>query len=163
MSDGPSRDVRGAGFAIHPQLLADCHRLGALELGCLRAQLLLQRNALLPWLILVPETAHSELLALPREQREALLDAAAELGRLLLDQFGCDKLNVAALGNVVPQLHLHLIARRAGDACWPKPVWGHLSGSAEYPAAQIDALRRGLVDRLGLIVDSAAPGERAAQ
>ncbi len=150
--------MSGDGFAIHPQLLADCHRLGTLAAGSLRAHLLLQRNALLPWLILVPETAHSELLALDRDQREALLDVAAELGQLLLDQFDCDKLNLAALGNVVPQLHLHLIARRVGDACWPKPVWGHLSGSAEYPAAQIDALRQRLTEELGLLVDAAAPG-----
>lgn len=78
-----------------------------------------------PWLILVPRVAGAtELIDLSEAQQQVLLREVSQASRVLRDRFAPDKLNVAALGNVVPQLHVHVIARRTTDAAWPKPVWG---------------------------------------
>ena len=106
-------------FEIHPQLLADCHRLGRLEF----CHVLLNRNAVLPWFILVPETAVTDLLDLPETERTAALHEAAIIGQWIKRHFGYGKINFAAIGNVVPQLHLHVVGRKPGDRCWPAPVW----------------------------------------
>lgn len=124
-------------FALHPQLAADCHRLGQLT----QAQLLLHRNAALHWFILVPETACLDLTDLPSAQRNALLDDAAEVGTLLKDEFAYPRVNIGALGLLVPQLHLHVIGRREGDPCWPGPVWGALPPGGEYDDAELEKLR----------------------
>ena len=122
---------------IHPQLLVDCHVLGELPSGVL----LLHRNAALPWLILVPDTEETELLFVEQELRAQIMADAKHVGRHLQEALGCRKVNVAALGNQVPQLHLHLIGRSPGDACWPKPVWGHLEASAEWSEGEIEDFR----------------------
>lgn len=122
--------------ALHPQLVADCHALGR-SYG---HALLLQRNAAVPWFILVPPTAVVELHELPPTLRTSLEVAADRLARFVKAHFCCDKINVAALGNVVPQLHLHVIGRRRDDACWPRPVWGHLSETAEYAPDTLTSL-----------------------
>lgn len=133
-------------FELHPQLATDCHQLGRLG----EAQLLLNRNAAVPWLILVPEVAQQELLELPAERQAELLADCSRLGAFIKRRFGCPKLNFAALGNVVPQLHLHVIGRRSDDACWPAPVWGHLQASASYSAVEVERLRSALIDELEL-------------
>jgi len=129
-------------FAIHSQLLADCHRLGQLGL----CHVLLHKNASVPWFILVPEVESEDLLGLPREQRNAALAEAVLVARFITHDLGWAKINFAAIGNVVPQLHLHIVGRKPGDACWPAPVWGNLAGGSEYSAARVgeiaDALRR---------------------
>lgn len=122
--------------ALHPQLVADCHVLG----GCHGHVLLLQRNAAVPWFILVPPTSALELHDLSPTLRASLEAAADRLARFVKAHFSCDKINVAALGNVVPQLHLHVIGRRRDDACWPRPVWGHLNETAEYSPAALASL-----------------------
>ena len=129
-------------FEIHPQLLGDCHALGRLTL----CHLLLHKNAAVPWFILVPEVGTADLLDLAREQRNAALDEAAVISDFVKQELGCAKINFAAIGNAVPQLHLHIVGRRPEDACWPAPVWGHLPSGPEYSPPQIaeiiDALRR---------------------
>jgi diadenosine tetraphosphate (Ap4A) HIT family hydrolase len=115
-------------FIIHPQLLADCHRLGKLRL----CHILLHRNAILPWFILVPETDIADLLDLSEDVRRAAMDEAAAVSRFLKTRFGSEKINFAAIGNVVPQLHLHVVGRSKDDPCWPAPVWGHLKEAREY-------------------------------
>jgi diadenosine tetraphosphate (Ap4A) HIT family hydrolase len=81
-------------------------------------------DANFPWLILVPRRAGaSEIIDLGGEQ-VLLMGEIALVSRALKDETRCDKLNVAAIGNVVPQLHVHIVARRKDDAAWPKPVWG---------------------------------------
>lgn len=123
MGQGP-----GGPWALHPQLAADCHALG----HCGGSALLLQRNAAVPWFVLVPPSDALELHDLEPPLR-ARLDAAADrLARFVKDHFRCDKINVAAIGNVVPQLHLHVVGRRRDDACWPRPIWGHLTVCATY-------------------------------
>jgi diadenosine tetraphosphate (Ap4A) HIT family hydrolase len=119
---------------IHPQLLADCHRLGRLE----ECELLLHRNALLPWFILVPATAVDDVLDLDPDDLQRVLAGCAAISRYIKRELDYPKVNFAGLGNVVPQMHLHVIGRRPGDACWPSPVWGALPDGPEYAAATID-------------------------
>lgn len=110
-----------AGFTLHPQLATDCFVLGEAPLS----RVLLMNDAQYPWCILVPRRANTrEIYQLDATDRRQLLDESITLGETLMRIFSGDKLNVAALGNVVPQLHLHHIVRRHGDPAWPAPVWG---------------------------------------
>jgi len=127
-------------FSLHPQLVEDCHALGQLRF----CHLLLHRNAAVPWFILVPQTEVIDLLDLPPVLRSKALDDATRVSRFIKQQLGYPKVNFAAIGNVVPQLHLHVIGRREGDPCWPAPVWGHLKETAGYTPEQIEKIRRGI-------------------
>jgi diadenosine tetraphosphate (Ap4A) HIT family hydrolase len=124
-------------YPLHPQLLADCHRL-----GCLSAtHLLLHRNAAVPWFILVSETDLANLLDLPAEQREAVLADCKRMSDYLGETLSDPKVNVAWIGHLVPALHVHVIGRRPGDPCWPKPVWDHLETVRAYSAHEIRTIR----------------------
>ena len=108
-------------YELHPQLAADTHPVATLGLCDLR----LMDDANYPWLVLVPRLPGArELLDLDQAQRHGLTDEIDRATRALRDAFQPYKLNVAALGNLVPQLHVHVIARFRNDAAWPKPVWG---------------------------------------
>jgi diadenosine tetraphosphate (Ap4A) HIT family hydrolase len=122
-----------AAFAIHHQLRADCHRLGRFDL----CHLLLHRNAALPWFIVVPECNVSDLLDLPEALRNSALTEAAMVSEFIKRQLGYPKVNFASIGNVVAQLHLHVVGRRPEDPCWPAPVWGNLQEGREYRADEI--------------------------
>lgn len=124
-------------LTLHPQLVADCHLIGRPPSG----NLLLHRNAMLPWLILVPETEALDLLALPAATLRQALDDCAVLDRYIRTRWNVERVNFAAIGNIVPQLHLHLVGRRTDDCCWPLPVWGHLNSEACYAAEEIAAIR----------------------
>ena len=124
-------------WQLHAQLEADTHYLCSLA----ASHLLLHRNAALHWFILVPETTDLDLLDLSSTQREGLLDDAHRVAHYLKDTLGYPRVNVGALGLVVPQLHLHVVGRREGDPCWPAPVWGNLKPGAEYAAGELDTLR----------------------
>ncbi len=107
-------------FTLHEKLAADCERLGELTL----CTVLLMRDDRFPWTILVPRLdALRDFHDLPRQHALALFDEIDTVSRALVDAFGAEKINVAALGNQVPQLHVHVIARYANDAAWPGPVW----------------------------------------
>jgi diadenosine tetraphosphate (Ap4A) HIT family hydrolase len=146
-------------FAIHERLLTDCHRLGRLP----ATHLLLHRNAALPWLILVPETGLDNLLDLPPGEREAVLADCARVCDYLRGPLGCPKVNVAWIGNLVPQLHIHLIGRRPGDACWPLPVWGHLARSLDYPPQRVAGIARDLIDGVAGAVAETRPSATLEQ
>lgn len=89
------------------------------------ARLLLMDDANYPWLILVPRFPGTvELIDVEENAQVKLLAEIAACARALKESTACDKLNIAALGNQVPQLHVHVIARRRTDIAWPKPVWG---------------------------------------
>jgi len=126
---------------LHPRLAADTHCLGALS----SALLLLHREAALHWFILVPDTDRDDLTDLAADERGCLLEDAAALGHLLKAEFAYPKVNVGALGNVVPQLHLHVIGRRPGDFCWPDPVWGQPLPGHVWSGEALQAL----IGRLG--------------
>jgi diadenosine tetraphosphate (Ap4A) HIT family hydrolase len=134
-------------FVIHPRLLADCHRLGRIG----TCHLLLHRNAALPWFILVPETQVTDLLDFSPGAREAALDACTLVACYIKAEFGVPKVNFAAIGNLVPQLHLHLVGRAPGDPCWPAPVWGNLDPGPEHSPAQVAAITAALRAKAGLI------------
>ena len=120
---------------IHTQLQADCHYLGNLATGAL----LLNHNSKLPWFILVPDTRLQDVLDLPHEHRDAVLADCARVSEFIKHVLGFEKVNFAGLGNMVPQMHLHLIGRRVGDACWPQPVWGNLpAGDAYQPSLLLE-------------------------
>jgi diadenosine tetraphosphate (Ap4A) HIT family hydrolase len=126
--------ARADAFALDPRLVADTHALGELEFS----RVLLMDDARFPWLILVPRrTGLRELTDLAQSEQRILLDEIDRSARALQTLFVPDKLNIAALGNVVAQLHVHVIARFAGDAAWPRPVWG---AGARTPYAA-DAMR----------------------
>jgi diadenosine tetraphosphate (Ap4A) HIT family hydrolase len=128
-------------FALHRQLAADCHRLGRFPLGLL----LLMNDSRYPWFILVPQRpAIREIYELNAGDQAQLLKESTVLGRALMDAFAGDKLNVAALGNVVPQLHVHHIVRYAADAAWPAPVWGR-HPALPYTAAGLQERREKLL------------------
>jgi diadenosine tetraphosphate (Ap4A) HIT family hydrolase len=122
-----------AEFKIHKQLLSDTHYLGQFP----TSHVLLHKNALLPWFILVPERGIADLLDLPEEVRENIIREAAALSAFIKKTLGCPKVNFASIGNVVPQLHLHIIGRRPDDPCWPAPVWGNLHETKKYSPAEL--------------------------
>jgi diadenosine tetraphosphate (Ap4A) HIT family hydrolase len=108
------------GWSLYPQLVADTVPVCELALS----RLLAMNDANFPWLVLVPRRAGvSEIIDLGAEQ-SVLMNELSLVSRALKDETRCDKLNIAAIGNVVPQLHIHVVARRRDDAAWPKPVWG---------------------------------------
>ena len=127
-------------FALHPRLAADTLALGDLPLS----RVLLMRDARFPWLILVPRRpALREFTDLPAGERGLLMEEIAAASRALRAETGAEKLNVGALGNVVAQFHVHVVARFAADAAWPGPVWGsgaavpHREGAAEALAGRL--------------------------
>ncbi|MGE4219884.1 MAG: HIT family protein [Alphaproteobacteria bacterium] len=108
-------------FQLHERLAADSHLAGRAA-GC---QIRLVDDARYFWLLLVPEVAEMrDLHDLPPEQLTAVMRLAAGLGRALQAATRADKINTAAIGNMVPQLHIHVVARHRDDAAWPQPVWG---------------------------------------
>jgi diadenosine tetraphosphate (Ap4A) HIT family hydrolase len=112
-----------ASWALDPQLARDAVAVGELSLSHVRAM----NDANFPWLLLVPRRAGAvEIIDLGTEQQAELMDEIALMSQVLKDITGCDKLNIAAIGNVVAQLHVHIVARRRSDAAWPRPVWGTL-------------------------------------
>ena len=94
--------------------------------------MLLQRNAVLPWFIVFPRTDLQDVLDLPTGELHAVLADCAAVSRFIKQHLGYPKVNFAGLGNVLPDMHLHVIGRRTGDSCWPMPVWGNLSAQESY-------------------------------
>jgi len=113
---------------------------GSVELGTAAdCMVRAMTNTAWPWLVLIPRQAGaSELFDLQQTQRQRVLDVVCALGAALKHEFGAHKINIGALGNVVPQLHIHIVARFEGDAGWPGPVWGR----TEAPLDSDDAQRR---------------------
>lgn len=108
-------------FELHPQLLKDTLAVGDWPLS----RVLLLNDAQYPWLVLVPRRAGlREIYELAEAEQLQLLRESSAAGRVLMQAFAGDKLNIGALGNLVPQLHVHHIVRRIGDPAWPGPVWG---------------------------------------
>lgn len=114
-------------------MLPDTHLLGRTDAG----HVLIQHDAALPWFIVVPETATTDLLDLDAPHRERLLETCAALSRYVKNDLGFPKVNVASIGNVVPRLHVHVVGRRPGDPCWPAPVWGNLATGERYAPERI--------------------------
>jgi diadenosine tetraphosphate (Ap4A) HIT family hydrolase len=108
-------------FSLHKQLETDSILIRNLALSQLR----LQNQKAVPWLILVPRrTGVTEIHQLSAEDRAMLMEEIAQASRAIEKLYAPDKINIASLGNVVPQLHVHVIARFTKDPAWPAPIWG---------------------------------------
>jgi len=132
-------------FQLHPQLRADSLTVGQLPLCDLR----LVNDSRFPWCLLIPRIPDiTELHHLPTAHRQSMMSEVETLSTYLLENTEATKINVAALGNMVPQLHIHVIGRHSLDPAWPNPVWS--AGSAEHykktnAQALIVALREALI------------------
>ncbi|MCU0089616.1 HIT domain-containing protein [Pseudomonas koreensis] len=132
-------------FALDPRLQQDTLTIGDFPL----CRLLLSNDANYPWFILVPRRDDiSELFQLDVADQQRLWEETTTLAEVLKDSFDADKMNVATLGNVVSQMHMHVIVRKRDDAAWPAPVWGK-HPAKPYSAEQVAAIR----ERLRLVLD----------
>jgi len=128
-------------FKLHPRLAEDCLPIKDLEL----CRLLLMNDKNYPWCVLVPmREDKKDMYELTVPEQNQLMVESTRLSRAMMNLFRGTKMNVAALGNVVPQLHLHHIVRKNDDPCWPRPVWGQVP-----PLWYSDAEAQTLVDRIG--------------
>ncbi|RZN17174.1 HIT family protein [Bradyrhizobium sp. Leo121] len=134
--------MSGSTWSLHARLKEDTINIGDLPL----CRVLVIKDANYPWLLLVPRREGAvEIIDLEEVEQAQLMTEITRVARALKDITKCDKLNIAALGNAVPQLHVHIIARRTSDAAWPRPVWGvvpPLAHDAEEVQNFISALRR---------------------
>lgn len=127
-------------FELDPRLQQDTLPVGDFPL----CRLLLMNDAQYPWFVLVPRREEIvEVFQLDVEDQRTFWQETTELAEILKDTFGADKMNVAALGNVVSQLHMHVIVRRHGDPAWPAPIWGK-HPAQPYTAGQVAAIREKL-------------------
>lgn len=123
-------------FALDSRLQQDTVLIGDFPL----CRLLLMNDANYPWFILVPKREEvSEIFQLDTADQVLLWNETSELAATLKDAFAADKMNVATLGNMVAQLHMHVIVRRRADAAWPAPVWGKHS-AIPYNDEQVAAI-----------------------
>ncbi|UCC56042.1 MAG: HIT domain-containing protein [Gammaproteobacteria bacterium] len=140
---------------IHERLLQDCLVVGRFPL----CHLLLMRDANYPWFILVPDREDiTEIYQLDDTDQMQLTRESAMLAMVLDEQFHADKINIAALGNLVTQLHVHHVVRYESDVAWPAPVWGAVPAipyTQETLAGVIDTLRKGSLQGLQYLVDHA--------
>ena len=117
-------------WSLHRQLEQETISIGDLPLS----RVLVIKDANYPWLLLVPRRAGAvEIIDLNEVEQGQLMTEINRVARALQDAVQPDKLNIAALGNAVPQLHVHIIARRTTDAAWPRPVWGVVPPIAHDP------------------------------
>ncbi len=120
-------------FQLHPRLEQDCIAIGSFEL----CRLLMMNDSQYPWFILVPERADlQEIYQLSKTERELLTEESSYLAENLAVFYQADKMNIAAIGNMVPQLHIHHIVRYKSDKAWPAPVWGKFD-AVPYTEQQI--------------------------
>jgi diadenosine tetraphosphate (Ap4A) HIT family hydrolase len=125
-------------FSLHPDLVRDCIKISETPL----CEVLLRNDARFPWLILVPRVAGaSEWFDLSAEQQKQLHDEVMLISVQLKKNLNADKMNIAALGNITPQLHVHIIARFKGDAAWPNPVWGQ-GRAVGYSTDALEKMRK---------------------
>lgn len=135
-------------FELHPQLAKDTSKVYSLPL----CELQLCNDSNYPWFILVPRVADiKEAFQLEWEQQQQLANESSLVGELIMQEFAGEKLNVAALGNMVPQLHIHHIVRYSHDASWPNPIWGQVPAKS-YDEQAKTAIIKSLITKLDKIV-----------
>lgn len=123
-------------FELHDRLQQECLVVGDLPLS----RVLLMNDSQYPWLILVPRCNDiREIYQLAQDDRQQLLAESCQLAETMQQMFQPDKLNIAAIGNLVPQLHVHHVARFESDVAWPAPIWGK-SSAVPYSEAESQAL-----------------------
>lgn len=132
---------------IDAQLIHDCFHLGQLE----NSSVLLNRNAAVGWLILVPATNAVDWHQLDAAEHKRVTGQMRLLSGWAADWFHADKMNVASLGNSVRQMHIHIVARHLSDPCWPLPVWGFLETRHRYTNDAVRQITDALVRDLDLM------------
>ncbi|WP_218309460.1 HIT domain-containing protein [Alteromonas antoniana] len=133
-------------FKLDERLANDTCRVGLLPL----CEVLLMNDSQFPWVILVPQLEGlTEILDLSQEDQTRLWEESRQVSMALRELCQPDKLNIAALGNVVSQLHLHHVARYKNDVAWPAPVWGR-QPAVPYPQDQKVLLCQQLAEKLGI-------------
>lgn len=131
-------------FSLHPQLANDCIVIADLPL----CRVLLCNDKAYPWFILVPRVSDiTDIYQLEWQDQQQFLNESSLLSELLMGEFGGDKMNIAALGNVVPQLHIHHVVRFKDDSCWPKPIWGQQPLTA-YSVDEIENIKQRIQPKL---------------
>lgn len=136
--------TQASDFQLHDRLARDTISLGRSRLCEIR----LMNDRTWPWVLLVPAIAGiREIYELASEQQQRLIEESSMLSQGMMDAFDGDKMNVAALGNMVPQLHLHHIVRFEGDPAWPGPVWG-VQPPEGYSEQELSAVRAQLAPLL---------------
>jgi len=132
-------------FQLHPRLQQDCIVIGRFELSLL----LMMNDNHYPWFILVPQRADlSEIYQLDAADRQLLQTESCLLAQTLATVYQADKMNIAAIGNLVPQLHIHHVVRYQADAAWPAPVWGKFA-AVPYSQEQITTHKQLIQAALG--------------
>ncbi len=131
-------------FKLDPRLANVCLVLGNLNLSLI----LLMNNSLLPWFILVPQTPETEIIDLPPADQTTLQAETNLLSHFVKNNFQITKLNIAAIGNIVSQLHVHVVGRDPSDYCWPNVVWGTQQREA-YTGERIKEITAALSEQLG--------------
>ncbi len=137
-------------FQLHPRLQQDCFSVGQFTLS----RILMMNDNQYPWFILVPQRKGiKEIYELSQSDRQLLIDESCLLAKTMVELYRPDKLNIAAIGNLVPQLHVHHVARYQTDIAWPGPIWGkfpvssYAGQTAELQIARLrESLKEALVD-----------------
>ena len=131
-------------FELDARLAKDCLILGKLNTSLL----LLMNNSLVPWFILVPQTSETELTDLSLSDQNNLLEEINLVSTFIKGNFEISKLNIAAIGNIVSQLHVHVVGRDPSDFCWPNVVWG-TSERKPYTTERVSEITTALCEQFG--------------
>ncbi|MDD2556855.1 MAG: HIT family protein [Desulfuromonadaceae bacterium] len=153
MNKDRSPYMPASGFSLDSRLAADCHKLWSSPESDI---LLMDKRMFRPWFILVPHSHVHELIDLEPEQLKTIMRQIAGITRFLRTEYQPDKINTATIGNMVSQLHVHIVARYHEDPCWPGTVWGWTSNEQsqckqQYTAAEVETIRQKLLDAPGLL------------
>jgi diadenosine tetraphosphate (Ap4A) HIT family hydrolase len=121
-------------FQLHPRLQQDCISVGCFQLN----RLLMMNDSQFPWFILVPQKPEiQDIFQLELTAQQLLIEESSFLAEKLMLAFKGDKINIAAIGNLVPQLHIHHVVRYRTDKAWPEPIWGKFA-AVPYGQQQIE-------------------------
>ncbi|MGB6221252.1 HIT family protein [Haloferula sp.] len=123
-------------FELHPRLAKGCHPLG-MRNGC---HVLLKDNACFPWMLVVPETEEEDLHLLEKAQYDEVMLTVRDVSKFVSEHFHPEKLNVACIGNIVRQMHIHIVGRSQNDPAWPETVWA-CDARKTYQQEQVRSIR----------------------
>jgi len=128
-------------FQLHPRLQQDSIEIGKFSLS----KFLLINDSQYPWFILVPEKIDiTEIYQLSEKDQQQLQKESSLVAKKLASLYNADKMNIAAIGNMVPQLHIHHVVRYKNDIAWPAPIWGKFD-TVPYSAAQLDKIKKQII------------------
>ena len=131
-------------FELDPRLEHDCLVMGNLDIS----MLLLMNNALVPWFILVPRTSKTEFVDLSAPDQSRVVEETNIIAAFIKENFNATRLNIASIGNIVSQLHVHVVGRDPSDFCWPGVVWGQQEKQI-YTEKEVDKIIGALRYQLG--------------